>query len=66
VIAQRQVSLIDQAAEVVILDKDENGNWQQNRPPYKGLVKTVTPPEGDSNSNDQAMISIVISTGEPI
>jgi hypothetical protein len=57
---------IGERVTVIPEDKDEDGNWQQNAAPYPGSVKTVTPPEGDSNSNDTAMVTVVVSTGEPI
>lgn len=49
----------------VVQDEDEDGNFQQNRPPYRGLVKRIVPPDGNSNDNGVAMISIELSVGTP-
>jgi hypothetical protein len=57
---------VGEAVTVTPEDKDTDGNWQQNDAPIKGLIKTITGPEGDSNSNDTAMLTIVVSAGEPI
>lgn len=64
-IARRYRSLIDLPFVCTVLDRDENGNLQQNRPPYQGRVKNITLPNGDSNENSKAMISIELSVGEP-
>jgi hypothetical protein len=50
-------------AIAVVQDKDRNGNFQQNRPPYQGLIKAITPPETDSDGSDVAKISVEISVG---
>jgi hypothetical protein len=57
---------IGETVNVIPEDKDSDGNWQQNAAPYTGVIKTITPPEGDSNSNDTAMLTIVISTGAAV
>lgn len=52
-------------AKSIIYDKDANGNWQQNRKPYSGLVKQIIPPDGDSNdASTVAKISVVLSIGK--
>jgi hypothetical protein len=52
------------AARVIVKDRDINGNFQQNRPPYNGTVLEVIGPDGDSNdASSVSKISIVISTG---
>jgi hypothetical protein len=51
-------------ARVVVKDRDINGNFQQNRPPYNGTILEVMGPDGDSNdASSVSKISIVISTG---
>jgi hypothetical protein len=65
-IVRSRRSKIGEAVTVIPEDKDDDGNWQQNDAPIKGLIKTITGPEGDSNSNDTAMLTIVVSAGEPI
>ncbi len=57
-------TLIGQKCEAVVLERDDSGNFQQNRPTYKGRVKNITLPNGDSNENGKAMISIELSVGE--
>jgi hypothetical protein len=57
---------IGEVVTVTPEDKDADGNWQQNAAPYRGLIMSIAPPEGDSNSNDTAMLTVVVSTGEPI
>lgn len=61
----RKASLQGTAVTCVVLDRDVNGNYQQNRPAEKALIKGITPPEGDSNANDQAMLMIELSVGTP-
>jgi hypothetical protein len=48
---------------VVVLDRDASGNYQQNRAPYNGAIKAITPPEGDSNASDIQMLTIEVSVG---
>lgn len=60
----KKASLSGAPAQVVTLDRDKDGNFQGNDTPYVGFVKTITPPEVDSNSSDVAMISIEISCGK--
>lgn len=56
-----------QSATGVILDRDANGNFQQNRPPYRGVVKTIIPPDYDSNDSSTVVkIQVVISCGKVI
>lgn len=62
-ILRRKARLQDQPGIAVVQDRGGDGNWQQNRPPYSGLIKAITGPEGDSNSGDIAMLSIEMSTG---
>jgi hypothetical protein len=66
VIGKNRRALHGQPALVTPFDKDEDGNWQQNIAPVEGAVKTITCPEGDSDSNDTAMISIEVSAGRVI
>lgn len=52
------------AATAVIFDRDPEGNFQQNRPPYFGVVKQVVPPDGDSNDAATIVkIQVIISVG---
>lgn len=64
-ISRRYKSLVGQPFTAVILERDDDGNFQQNRPPYTGRVKNITLPNGDSNENSKAMLSIELSVGEP-
>jgi hypothetical protein len=47
-------------AKGIILDDDGNA-YDVNPLTYNGILKRVTPPEHDSNSNDPALIEIEIS-----
>lgn len=57
-------TLHEAEAQVVLLDKGADGNYQQNRDPYKGLVKTITPPAYDSDGNAVGKISVVVIVGQ--
>lgn len=63
-IVQRRESLQHQPFVLVVLERDANGVYQQNRAPYTGLTKAITPPEGDSTASDVAMLQIELSTGK--
>lgn len=62
-ILAKAASLQLQPATVTVLDIDSDGKTQQNRPPYKGWVKAITPPDTDSDGTGIAKISIEISVG---
>ncbi|MFZ1927395.1 MAG: hypothetical protein WAU42_14805 [Solirubrobacteraceae bacterium] len=51
----------------LVEDRDEDGNFQLNRPPYEGLIKQVTWPDYDSNDASTIVkITVVISCGEVV
>jgi len=53
-------------AEFIVKDRDENGNFQQNRNPYVGKILEIVPPDGDSNDGGTiAKIQIILSIGRP-
>ena len=55
-----------QKAMVVIKERGTDGNFQQNRPPYEGLILDVVLPEGDSNDATAIeKIQVVVSVGKP-
>jgi hypothetical protein len=53
--------------EVIVFDKVPGTNeYAQNRPPLRGLVLDVVPPDGDSNdASTLVKMQIVVSVGEP-
>lgn len=63
-IARQYKTLLRQPFKLVVSERDADGIYQQNRPAYEGLVKNITLPNGDSNENSKAMISIELSVGE--
>lgn len=48
-----------------VLDRDSDGNYQQNRPPYKGLIKKITWPDYDSDDAATIVkVSVELSVGK--
>jgi len=64
-ILKAQKQLHASAAKVVLLDKGADGNYQQNRDPYTGLVKSIIPPNYDSDGNAISKIQVVVTVGTP-
>jgi hypothetical protein len=64
-LVRRKDSLKRHPFVFTVQDKDADGNFQQNRPPYRGVVKQITPPDGNSNESGVAMLSIELSVGTP-
>jgi len=55
-----------QPVKVVVLERGADGNYQQNRNPYPGVIKQIVPPDGDSNdAGTIAKIQMVVSVGKP-
>jgi hypothetical protein len=51
---------------VQVLERDTEGQWQQNREPQEGQVLDIGLPEGDSNDASAVdKISVVVSVGKP-
>lgn len=64
-LVRRHEELREKPFVFTVQDKDADGNFQQNRPPYRGFVKMITPPDGDSNGTGIAMLQIELSVGTP-
>lgn len=64
-ILKAQKQLHGSVAGVVMLDKGADGNYQQNRDPYTGLVLSIVPPNYDSDGNAISKIQVIVSVGTP-
>lgn len=54
-------------ALALVEDRDEDGNFQLNRPPYEGVIKTITWPDFDSNDPSTIVkITVVIACGKVV